>query len=212
VKPPIVVSLCDRTGRAVEPWAEAGFECWCVDIRHSIRKPRQEGSVWYVWGDVRSWTPPEGREVAFVFAFPPCTHLAVSGARDFRTKGPRMLTDALDIFNACLHAGAWSGAAYCVENPVGVLSSHLRQPDHSFDPCDYAGYLEDPDSEAYTKQTQLWAGGGFVMPEPKPVAPSLGSMMHRLPPSEDREDVRSATPRGFARAVFLANCPAGVTP
>ena len=40
---PAVISLCDKTGNMVRPWAEAGFECICVDIQHSIRKDRREG-------------------------------------------------------------------------------------------------------------------------------------------------------------------------
>jgi len=43
------------------------------------------------------------------------------------------------------------------------------------------------------------------MPDRKPGEPTLGSLMHRLPPSDDRADIRSATPLGFAYAVFHAN-------
>jgi hypothetical protein len=43
--------------------------------------------------------------------------------------------------------------------------------------------------------------------EPTWVEPTLGSMIHLMPPSEDRGDLRSITPEGFARAVFLANAP-----
>ena len=94
-----------------------------------------------------------------------------------------------------------------LENPVGVLSSipHIGKPDHLFDPCDYAGYSLTLERDAYTKRTCLWVGNGFRMPEPRRVEPVLGSKMHLLPPSEDRADIRSATPEGFARAVFLAN-------
>lgn len=205
-----VVSLCDRTGNFVRPWAEAGYECWCVDVQHSIRRPRVEGNINYVWGDARSWLPPAGRRWVFAAAWPPCTHVAGSGARDFQAKGLRCLTDALDLFNACQLALAWSGAPYLLENPVGVLSTHVRKPDYTFDPCEYAGYADDPASEAYTKRTCLWVGGGFVMPPPRPVTPTLGSMMHLLPPTDDRADLRSATPTGFARAVFQANCRRGL--
>jgi hypothetical protein len=57
-----------------------------------------------------------------------------------------------------------------LENPVGVLSSYWRKPDHTFDPCDYGGYL-NPAGDAYTKKTCLWTGGGFIMPGKKPVDP-----------------------------------------
>lgn len=201
----VCIFLCDRSGVAARPWAGAGYECWCVDLQHSIRRERVDGLIHYVWGDVRSWLPPYGRRIAFMGCFPPCTDVAGSGARDFKAKGLALLCDALDIFNHCQKACAYSGAPYFIENPVGVLSSHVRKPDEMFDPCDYAGYAAEPASEAYTKKTCLWTGGGFIMPPKRPVLPTLGSLMHLMPPSDDREDLRSLTPEGFARAVFMAN-------
>lgn len=201
-----VISLCDLTGNMVRPWAEAGYECVCVDIQHSIRKERVEGNIRFVWGDARSWAPDRTTPIAFVAAFPPCTNLTVAGARDFATKGIPMLFDGLNLFNAVLHIAAWSGAPYLIENPVGVISSHQRKPDHLFNPCDYGGYL-DPPGDAYTKKTCLWTGNGFVMPPARSVAPVEGSRMHLLPPSKNRANLRSETPMGFARAVFEANAP-----
>ncbi len=131
------------------------------------------------------------------FAFPPCTHLAVSGARWFRKKGLRALSEAIDIFGACVRLCEWTDAPWMVENPVSVIASHYRKPDHTFDPCDYG----DP----WTKKTCLWTSNGFVMPEKHRVEPVLGSIVHRMPPSVDRGHRRSITPAGFARAVFEAN-------
>lgn len=204
---PTVISLCDKTGNALKPWAEAGYLCYAVDVQHSIRRDRREGNIVYVWGDARSWTPPTGCRLVFGMAWPPCTHVAGSGARDWKIKGQRCLTDALDLFNSCHHALSWAGVPFMIENPVGALTKHFRKPDHYFDPCEYAGYLADPAPEAYTKKTCLWTGGGFVMSPPKAVFPTLGSKMHGLTPSDDRQDERSVTPQGFARAVFEANHP-----
>jgi hypothetical protein len=201
----VVVSLCDVTGNMVRPWAEAGYQCICVDIQHSIRRDRQEGNILFTWGDVRSWWPSTFEDVVAVFAFPPCTHLAVSGARDFARKGLRHFIDALDLVESCRRMCEASGARWMIENPVGRLSTAWRKPDFSFNPCDYAGYLPKPSSDAYTKRTCLWTGGGFVMPDPRPVDPVLGSKMLRLGPSADRANLRSETPMGFARAVFEAN-------
>lgn len=205
----IAIFLCDKTGIAAQPWADAGIECWCVDIGHSIRQPRKVGNINFVWGDVRTWSPPPGRRIAFVGAFPPCTHVAGSGARDFILKGGMMLRDALETFEASCQAVAWSGAPGFVENPVGMLSSvpHIGQPDFWFHPTHYAGYLEDPEQDAYTKKTGLWTFNGYRMPDRKPVDPMQASKMWKMTPSDDRADERSATPRGFAIANFLANCP-----
>jgi hypothetical protein len=195
----IVVSMCDKTGNMVRPWAEAGFECVCVDIQHSIRKDREErvgaGVIRYVWGDVRSWTPEKRPLIAF--AFTPCTNLAVSGARDFRKKRWPMMRDGLDLFHAAVTVFEWAGCPWMAENPVGRIAGIMGAAEHSFDPCDYG----DP----YTKKTLLWTGGGFIMPPKNRVEPTEGSAMHLMPPSDDRADLRSATPMGFARAVFAAN-------
>jgi len=205
------IFLCDLTGNMARPWAESGIECYCVDTQHSIRRDRAEGLIHFVWGDARSWRPPAGVRPVFVAAFPPCTHVAVSGARDFEKKATIMLRDALETFEACRQAAAWSGAPYMIENPVGVLSSipHIGKPDHYFHPWEYAGW--EP-SDHYTKKTCLWTGNGFVMP-PKHPALNLADVspdnrIHFASPSEDRADIRSATPMGFARAVFAANRPA----
>lgn len=93
-----------------------------------------------------------------------------------------------------------------IENPVSTLSTYWRKPDHTFDPCDYGGYVSPP-ADQYTKKTCLWVGNGFVMPKTRPVEPVLGSKMHFVGPSPERANLRSATPLGFAYAVFQANCP-----
>ena len=54
-----VVSLCDLTGNMVRPWADAGFDCLCIDTQHSIRADRTEGRITYRWADVRSLTPAD---------------------------------------------------------------------------------------------------------------------------------------------------------
>lgn len=203
---PLVVSLCDETGIMVRPWADAGFECICVDLKHSIRRDRVMGNVSYVWGDARSWTPP--RIPSIVFAFPPCTHLTCSGSRDWRKKGLAFLVDALSVVEGCRRLAESFGCPYMIENPKGRLSTIWRKPDYKFDPCDFAGYLEceeEDNEDRYTKETYLWCGGDFVFPEKKWLKPVLGSKMHRIPPGPDRESIRSATPEGFAQAVFEAN-------
>jgi len=205
-----VISLCDESGNMVKPWAEAGYECICIDTQHSIRRERQAGNIRYIWADVRQWWPESFEDVAAVFAFPPCTHLAASGARDWKAKGLTLLIDALQIVEACRRICVASSAPWFIENPVGRLSTAWRKPDYSFDPCDYADYLgtdEEKLNEAYTKKTCLWTGGGFVMPPPLAVVPVLGSKMHLLPGSTDdkKRALRSATPRGFAKAVYLSN-------
>lgn len=191
----IMISCFDYSCVMAKPWAEAGFLCYCVDMQHPEGETR-EGNIIKVGCDVREWLPPRG-PIAFAAFFPPCTDVAVSGARWFRDKGLGALVTALNLFDVSVKLAEWTGAPYLIENPVSTVSTYWRKPDYTFDPCDYG----DP----YTKKTCLWTGGGFVMPEKSPVHPHEGSRMHLLPPSDNRANLRSETPMGFARAVFEAN-------
>ena len=186
----------------VGPWAEAGFLCYCVDLQHPAGESRA-GNIISVGADIREWLPPFAA-VAAVFAFPPCTDVAVSGARWFKDKGLAALIRALQLFDACVRIAEWTGAPYLIENPVSTVSTHWRRPDYSFDPCDYGGYLHPP-GDPYTKRTCLWVGNSFIMPPKRRVLPKEGSRMHKLGPSSERANIRSATPKGFAQAVFEAN-------
>lgn len=198
--------LFERSGKTAEPWAAAGYTCYCVDIAHSIRRERVVGNLRFVWGDVRSWCPPDRTRFDFIAAMPPCTHVTGSGARDWKRKGHFLLIEALELWTAAQTVAAYSGAPYMIENPVGALSRHMREADFIIEPWHYAGYAADPTADAYTKKTCLWVGGGFVMPNRKPVEPQF-EKIHSMPPSDDRAVLRSETPSGFARAVFLANAP-----
>ena len=195
----MILSLCDRTGNMVRPWCEAGYRAVTIDLQpadwsHPLRT--------HIQADVRYIKP---MPASMVFAFPPCTHLASSGARWFRDKGLASLIQGLELVEACRSLCEDIGAPYMIENPVGQLASWWRDPDHTFHPVHYAGWSPEPAADEYTKKTCLWTGNGFVMPDRKPGEPTMGSLMHRLPPSEHRADLRSATPLGFAHAVFHAN-------
>ncbi len=200
---PAVVSLCDYSGVMVQPWLDAGYPCVTVDLRHPAGVTT-DGLLTRIGCDVRDvrqgdyWWPSR---IAIVFAFPPCTNLAVSGARWFRSKGLRGLIAGLEIVEACRDICESSGAPSMLENPVSTLSTYWRKPDYTFQPWHYG------DNER--KKTCIWADGGFVMPpqemidEPADVRQSVW----RMAPSPNRGDLRSVTFPGFARAVFVANHP-----
>lgn len=141
------------------------------------------------------------------FAFPPCTNTAVSGARWFKDKGLDGLLEALTILNACKKILESTGAPWMIENPVSTFSTYWRKPDHIFHPWQYTYWCAD---DHYTKKTCLWVGDGFVMPGPLVKHDFDGppdDRIHKAAPSPERAGFRSATPKGFARAVFLANAP-----
>jgi len=191
----IVISCFDRSTNFVKPWAESGYLCYCVDLQHP-RGETREGNIIRVGANLLDWLPPKG-EIAFAAFFPPCTDVAVSGARWFRDKGLGSLIRALELFKRSVDLAELLEAPYIIENPVSTVSKYWREPDYYFDPCDYG----DP----YTKKTCIWAGNGFVMPPKSRVEPTEGSRIHLMAPSPDRADRRSETPMGFSRAVFEAN-------
>lgn len=206
----VVISLFDVTGTMVKPWLAVGYECWIVDIQHPVAYDSDgvtsEGNLRKLNRDLtRPFLPPVERDrIAFVAAFPPCDHLAVSGARWFKGKGLRKLETSIAMFATAAEFCEWSGAPYMIENPVSNISSHWRKPDHNFHPHHFTGFNV---ADNYTKKTCLWTGGGFVMPE-KFEDGTLGNpddRIHKCPPGPDRQNIRSATPLGFAEAVFRAN-------
>lgn len=205
-----VISLCDLTGNMTAPWVQAGYRAILVDPQHG--KTRTEGPVTRIAGTIEDAMEYLGaalrhEEIAMVFGFPPCTDMAVSGARWFEAKraADRMFqAKAVMVAEQCRTIGRLSGAPYMVENPVSVLASAFGKPQHTFHPADYTAY--EP-GDNYTKKTCLWTGGGFVMPQPSK-DPSLGApdnRIHFASPGPERANFRSATPMGFARAVFEAN-------
>lgn len=209
----IVISLFDVSGKMVKPWLDAGYECWIVDIQHPPAYGSDgitvEDGLHKVHADLtRPFLSPVDRDrIAFVAAFPPCDHLAVSGARWFKGKGLRKLETSIAMFATAAEFCEWSGAPYLIENPVSNIASHWRKADHTFSPHHFTGYNVN---DNYTKKTCLWTGGGFVMPE-RFEEEGLGKpddRIHKCPPGPERHNIRSATPLGFAEAVFRANSTA----
>lgn len=190
--------------------------------------PREISASYGVTLALGGQPPPVAKRIAFIASFSPCTNVAGSGARDFATKGGMMLVDAIELFEAGRNAGAWSGAPWMAENPVGVLASlpHIGKPDHYFHPYEFSGH--EP-ADWYTKLTCIWEGNGFVMPKPFfdlerfergkaqraeklrlkdktfPTPDWPDDRIHKASPGEDRADERSATSMGFSIATFLAN-------
>lgn len=233
---PVVVSLFDFTGVAVEPWAASGYDCYCFDIQHEGVKGY--GRIKFVHWDAEDGIDPilhllSGRRVVFVFSFTPCTDVAVSGARHFTKK----LASDPDTWNRAVRWARLAetlsetyGCPFVVENPVSMLSTLWRRPDYIFHPSDYGWYLDPddthprwpdyiPEQDAYTKRTCFWTSKSFIMPPKEPVEPMLvevrlgsGRVTKSSPffaklggKSLKTKNIRSATPRGISRAVFLVN-------
>tara|TARA_R110002124_G_scaffold119977_1_gene277794 strand:+ start:690 stop:1409 length:720 start_codon:yes stop_codon:yes gene_type:complete len=231
----IVISLYDFTGEAVRPWALAGYECHIYDIQHPYGPHKQRvgskgGSITTHRKDLhRTETfegllrEYEGKPVVFGMGFPVCTDMAVSGAAHFKRKAeanPSFQMDAVGYAVDCADFFEALGVPYFIENPVSVLATQWRKPDYNFHPYQYGEYLDDheavhprwpdyiADRDAYTKKTCLWTGGGFVMPVKIPTCKPTGYSTQHLKlggKSQRTKDIRSATPRGFAKAIYETN-------
>jgi len=192
----IILDLCGGTGAWSKPYQEAGY-----DVR-LITLPEQ---------DVRLYKPPN--DVYGILAAPPCTVFAISGARWKRTD--IQMIEGLSVVDACLRIiFICKPRFWALENPVGKLPRWIGKYQYTFQPHEYG----DP----WTKRTCIW--GEHNMPIKNPVEP-VGQWTGRadvkgivdhleylppdwvneLPPSPDRERLRSITPPRFAKAFFESN-------
>lgn len=125
-----------------------------------------------------------------MLAFPPCTHLACSGARYFAEKrADGRQQQGIDFFMEMINADI---PKIAVENPVGIMSTVYRKPDQIIQPWQF-GHGE-------TKSTCLWLKG---LPKltPSNVVDGREQRIWRLPPTDDRAKLRSKTYQGIAEAM-----------
>lgn len=219
-----MIALYSKSDIIAKPWAEKGIECHLFDLKIETR---EEGNICYHGGDIRDNFSLISElirynEVLFLAAFPPCTDLAISGAKHFEKKAlndAMFWTKAMELVWIARDIAELSGAPYLIENPMSMISTLWRRPDYKFDPCEYGGYLPEnhqhslfpdiyPPQDAYNKETWLWTGNGFIMPEQIVVDPVRKDYLGHTKlggKSERTKEIRSVTPEGFSRAVFQAN-------
>ena len=214
-----VLLLFETTGLAAEPFERLGMKTACVDLEG----PEEAEGRMCLAGDILQ-LEEELTDLAngakIIFGFPPCDDLSVCGAGHFaskRKKDPKFQDKAVHLARSVERIGNRVGVPWALENPTSRLSTLFRKPDFKFNPWEYGGWLPVDDvhprwpkyiapRDAYPKTTHLWAGGGFKMPEKRPVEPEPGhSRQHRLlgGKSHFTKTVRAASPRGFFTA--LAN-------
>lgn len=222
----VAVSLYDESGNMLRDWAEAGYECYAFDLLNTGKVEQiGPGSITYVKADLFD---PAFRDYikqlqpSILFGFPPCTDLAVSGARHFESKlkaDPDCHVKAMRLVKLVPELGNELGIPWMFENPVSIISKLWRTPNFKFHPHQYGGYLPEDDEhprwpeyiearDAYSKLTCIWCGNGFKKPPMRGVEYQKGySLQHTQlgGKSAKTKQIRSETPRGFARAVFLAN-------
>jgi len=174
-----VLIACEFSGIVRDAFALRGHDAWSCDLLPTeIPGNHIEGNVLDVLGD--GWD--------LMIAHPPCTDLAVSGARWFKDKTEEQ-AQAIDFFMALIEAPIPRIAA---ENPISIMSTRYRKPDQIIQPWQF-GHGE-------TKATCLWLKG---LPKltPTDVVDGRAQRVHRLPPGPDRWKERSRTFPGIAKAM-----------
>lgn len=171
---------CEFSGVVRDAFRQRGYDAWSNDIMESTA-----GGP-HIKGDLLGALENESWDM--LIAFPPCTHLAVSGARWFPDK-LREQEAALEFFGAILSAPI---AHIAVENPISIASTRIRKPDQVIQPWQF-GHGE-------TKATCLWLKN---LPPLRPtnVVGGREPRVHREPPGPDRWMRRSRFYTGIAEAM-----------
>ena len=176
-----VLIACEYSGVVRSAFAARGHTAVSCDLLPSDNK-----QGWHVMGDVLGLL---SQDWDLMICHPPCTHLAVSGARHFEAKrASGVQQEALEFVRALLDAPI---PRIALENPVSIISSKIRKPDQVIQPWQY-GHGE-------TKATCLWLKG---LPKlvPTDIVAGRFARVWLLPPSPDRWKLRSTTYAGIAAA------------
>ena len=174
-----VLVACEFSGIVRDAFAARGHDAWSCDLLPT-EKPGN-----HIQGDVLD-VLSDGFDL--LCAHPPCTHLAVSGARHFWRK-EREQVEALEFVRALMDAPI---KRIAIENPISVISSKIRKPDQIVQPWQF-GHGE-------TKRTCLWLKG---LPPlvPTNIVAGREARVHRMPPGPDRWKERSRFFSGIADAM-----------
>jgi len=174
-----VLIACEYSGTVRDAFLKAGHDAMSCDLLPTDKPgPHYQGDVRDVLND--GWD--------LMICHPPCTHLAVSGARWFKEKKQEQ-KEALDFVRLLLKAPI---PRIALENPVSIISSRIKKPNQVIQPWQF-GHGE-------TKATCLWLKN---LPELQPteIVEGREQRIWKLPPSPDRWKIRSQTYAGIAQAM-----------
>jgi site-specific DNA-cytosine methylase len=174
-----VLVACEFSGTVRRAFRAHGHDAWSCDLLEA-----EDGSPFHYRREVQGildW------EWDLMIAHPPCTHLAVSGARWFKEKRGAQ-AEALEFVRRLLAAPV---PRIALENPISIISSRIRKPDQIIQPWQF-GHGE-------VKATCLWLKG---LPKltPTNIVEGRHPKVHLMPPGPDRWKERSRTYPGIAAA------------
>jgi hypothetical protein len=230
---PTILFLFNSSHYAVQPWLDdGGFNCVSVDYSETDHsgdhRPTQDHkrhtrlnidlSSGSATTQVDCALVRLGLELpSFIVSFAPCTDLAVSGAAHFERKralNPNFQRDAVAL---CRLVEDWPCPSI-VENPVSVLATMWKKPTGYVHPWQFASRCPSgphpefpevlPENDWYNKKTGLWCQNGACMPVPTMTEGPSGDFVGHTKlggKSARTKYIRSLTPRGMAKAIYLSN-------
>lgn len=176
-----VLVACEYSGTVRDAFIRMGHDAMSCDLLPTDNPgPHYQGNVFDIISN--GWD--------LMIAHPPCTHLAVSGARHFAAKrADGRQQEAIDFFMALANS---SIEKYAIENPISIMSTFWRKPDQIIHPWQF-GHGE-------TKSTCLWLKN---LPKLKAtdIVDGREQRIHKMPPSPTRWKERSKTYQGIANAM-----------
>ena len=188
-----VLVACEESQAVTIEMRKLGIEAYSCDI-----EPCSGGHPeWHIQQDVipiLNVCPFKSlklfQEWDMIIAFPPCTHLAASGARWFlqKRKDGRQ-QQSIDFFMEFVNTMC---KRIVIENPIGIMSTYWRKPDQIIQPYEF-GHPE-------RKATCLWIKG-LPLLRPTNIVDGRNQSIWKMPPSKDRAKIRSKTFPGIAKAM-----------
>ena len=178
---------CEFSGIVRSAFRRYGHDAWSCDLL-----PAEDNSPYHEQCDLAELIGYPHWDL--IISFPPCTHLASSGARWFKNKQKEQ-AEALDFVRLCMKPplnGRDTSRKIAVENPIGIISSHIRKPEQIIQPWQF-GHGE-------TKATCLWLENLPPL-QPTNVVNGRKPRVHFASPGPNRWKERSRTLSGIADAM-----------
>lgn len=177
-----VLIACEFSGIVRDAFMKRGHDVISCDLL-----PDENNSPYHYQGDVIDMLTMGGKWDLMI-AHPPCTHLAVSGAKHFWYKQKEQ-AEAIAFFMMLINAPI---EKICVENPVSIMSTKYRKPDQYIQPWMF-GHGE-------TKKTCLWLKG-LPLLQPTNIVFGREQKIWKMSPGPNRSKDRSRTYKGIAEAM-----------
>jgi site-specific DNA-cytosine methylase len=178
-----VLVACEISGRVRDAFRAKGHDAYSCDLeisQHPFHIIADHDLHIFDIIDEGNWD--------LIIAHPPCTHLAVSGARWFKDKQQEQY-EAIQFFMAFTKTKVQK---YCIENPICIMSTKWRKPDQIIQPWQF-GHGE-------TKATCLWLRN-LKQLQPTNIVEGREARIYKMSPSKDRGKLRSITYQGIADAM-----------